>query len=342
MGTIPDDIKSGLQNLAKSKKVETKNLFEELKEIIANDETIKSMPVEQEEFKIRYAWALLCRRHTAVGTTNELYLQLLSKSRISKTKAGKSRIDIYAKIKKISEDEEGNSIVDETSIASGTLWEKAAEAAGKISKEKIYKVSLTTREVKCQQGNSKWTGYELSGNEATFIETNEIKMPSNEEFYKSFIEPLEKDIKIDLDEGDLNNRQNKIDIRVVKGMIIDNPTGTRADGTEFGRYSLTDDSLLGGGDNGKAGNVNFWIHPEEVILEKGVTIKSVVTTTFNKEKNKINWQYFFSIPVGTIVKRKIEVKPVSKPTESVNVDDLDEEDIQTETKKELLDDDFAV
>ena len=61
MGAIPDDIKEGLQNLSKSKKIEVKILVNELKEIIANDETIKTMPPEQEEFKIRYAWALLSR-----------------------------------------------------------------------------------------------------------------------------------------------------------------------------------------------------------------------------------------------------------------------------------------
>lgn len=339
MGNIPDDIKSGMQNLAKASKTDTKVLVEELKQIIASDETIKSMPPEQEEFKIRYAWALLCRRHTSTGS-GQMYIKLLSESGFNKTKIGKSRASVNAMIRRITEDEEKNTVIGEVEIASGTLWEKAAEAVCKISKNKVYKVSLTMKELKCQQNNSSWEGVGLGGNDATFIETTETTFPTNEEFYKSFIEPKEKDIKIDLDEGDLNSRSNDIDIRVVKVMIIDGKPGRRADGSEYGQYVVTDDSMLGGGEGGKPGSYTWWIAPSEVIFEKGVTMKGVVTSSYDKVKNKVNWNYFFGIPIGTAVKRKIEIKHVEKPTESINPDDLDD-DIQAPAKN-ALEDDFAI
>lgn len=323
MGVIPDDIKSGLQNLAKASKVDVKVLVEELKEIIGSDDTIKAMPPEQEEFKIRYAWALLCRRHTAVGQVEQLYIRPLSKPRLGQTKAGKGRLDLFALVKRVSKDENENEIIGEWELGAGTLWEKAAEAAAKITKDKVYKVSLKATEVKAEQGDSLIKGVELTANDATFIETTETTFPSNEDFYKAYIEPKEKDIKIDLDEMDLHTRTNRIDIRVIKAMIIDHRVGVTSTKQEFGQYVVTDDSMLGGGEDGKPGSYTFWIAPEDVIYEKGVVMKCVGAVNYDKPNDKHRWNYFFAIPIGTAVKRKVEQKPVEKPTESVDVDDLD-------------------
>lgn len=336
---IPEDIKSGLQNLATSSKVEPKVLIEELKQILANDETIKSMPPEQSEFRIRYAWALLCRRHTTTGGVSEMYLRLLSKPHMGKTKAGKPRADVFALIKKITKDEEGNPVAGLIELAGGTVWEKAAEVVNKISKEKVYKVSLSTKDVKItnSEGITLFEGVELGGNDATFIEINGEKFPTNEEFYKEFIEPKEKDLKIDLNEMDMCNRKNRIDIRVIKAMIIDHRTGTKADGSEYGQYVVTDDSMLGGGEKGKPGNYTFWIAPEDVVFERGVTMKFIGAVNYDKANDVVRWDYFFGVPVGTAVKRKVEVKqqPQQKPTESVDVGDLD--DVQA-----TQEDEFAV
>lgn len=342
MGLIPDDIKSGLQNLAKASKTDVKILVGELREIIGSDETIKAMPPEQEEFKIRYAWALLCRRHTASGQVAQVYIKALSKPRYNKTKAGKGRLDLFVMVRRTTKDENENVVIGEIELGAGTLWEKAAEAAQKISKDKVYKVSLTTREVKAQVNNSLIEGLELNANDATFVETTETTFPTNEDFYKSYIEPKEKDIKIDLDEMDLHNRTNRIDIRVMKAMIIDHRVGVSAvTNREFGQYVVTDDSMLGGGDEGKPGSYTFWIDPEDVEMEKGVTMKYVGTVNYDKANNKIRWDYFFGIPVGTAVKRKVEPKPVEKPTESVDPDALDEEE-NVQNIPTSVDDDFAV
>jgi len=342
MAEIPEDIKSGLKNLATSSKVEPKVLVEELKQIMANDDTIKAMPAEQAEFKIRYAWALLCRRHTMTGQTSQMFLRPFSKPRGGKTKAGKMRADVFAVIKRITNDDEGNPIPGKPELAAGTLWEKAGEAATKISTGKVYKVSLSTKEVKATPDGGATTieGIELGGNDATFIETTEVAMPTNEEFYKEYLEPKEKNLLIQLDEMDLHNRANRIDIRVIKAMIIDYRTGERADKTEYGQYVVTDDSMLGGGEGGKPGSYTFWIHPEDVIHEKGVTLKCVGAVNYDKNKNIARWDYFFSIPVGVGVKRKIESKQPEKKTETINPDEL--EDSEDDITKPKSDEDFAI
>lgn len=343
MADIPEDIKSGLKNLATGSKCEVKVLVEELKQIMANDETCKSMAPDQAEFKIRYAWALLCRRHTMTGQTNLMYLQPFSKPRGGKVKSGKWRADVFAKVKRITNDDEGNPVVGPIEMAAGTLWEKAAEAATKISTNKVYKVSLSTKEVKASPDGGATTieGLELGGNDATFIETTEVKLPSNEEFYKEFIEPKEKALTIQLDEMDLHHRANRVDIRVIKAMIIDYRTGEKTDKTEYGQYVVTDDSMLGGGEKGKSGSYTYWIHPEDVIHEKGVTIKTVLAVNYDKTNNIARADYFFSVPVGVAVKRKLDIKPVEKKTESVNPDELDD-DLSNIKPKDSLDDDFAV
>jgi len=153
MADIPEDIKSGLKSLATASKCDTKVLVEEMKQIMANDDTIKSMSPEQAEFKIRYAWALLCRRHTSTGKTQTMYLRPLSKPRGGKTKAGKTRADVFAVIKRVSNDDEGNPIPGQVELAAGTLWEKAGDAATKLSSNKTYKTSLSVKEVKVTQGD---------------------------------------------------------------------------------------------------------------------------------------------------------------------------------------------
>jgi len=343
MADIPEDIKSGLKSLASRLKCEPKVLVEELKEIMANDETIKAMSPDQTEFKIRYAWALLCRRHTSVTQAAQMFLRPLSKPAGGKTKAGKPRADLFAIIKRITHDDEDNQIVGEIELGAGTLWEKAGEAACKLSTKKVYKVSLPVKEVKASPdgGVTVIQGVELGGNDASFIETTEVTMPTNEEFYKTYFEPKEKVLMTPLDEMDINSKQNRIDVRIVKVMIIDNRTGERADKSEYGQYVVTDDSLLGSGEKGKQGSITWWINPEEVTMEKGVVLKALVAASYDKAKDKINWDYFFGVPLGVAVRRKIEVKPVEKKTESIDPDSLDD-DPEKIKPKESLDDDFAV
>ena len=154
-----------------------------------------------------------------------------------------------------------------------------------------------------------------------------------------------------MDELDLNRKTSRIDIRVFKAMIIDYRVGVSAvTNREYGQYIVTDDSLLGGGlvedDKGKAdkpgnpGNFMFYLDPSDVEMEKGVVMKFVGTVNYNKNKDKDGWDFFFAVPVGTAVKRKIEVKQVEKETESVDLDELEEEKV--ENIPTAVDTDFSV
>ena len=339
MGNIPEDIKSGMQNLAKAEKVEVQSLLNELKEIIKTDDTIKSMAPEHQEFKIRYAFAILCRRHTS-GQSTQMYIKPLSYSRFGTTKSNKNRIDLFAMVKRITTDDDGNDVIGETEFAAGTLWEKAAESAKKLSKDKVYKTSLTFKETAIDINNATFKGLEVSSNDTTFIETQEVQFPSSVDFYKAVFEPIEDSLRIELDEMDINEGKNRLDIRVIKAMIIDYQTGQRSDGSEFGYYLVSDNSMLGGGDGGKPGNYTFWVAPEEVEFEKGVTMKFVGAARHDTKNDVTRWNYYFGVPVGVQVKRKIEPKPVDQQKESVDTGELDLDDDDMQTSSE--DDDIAV
>jgi len=341
VANIPDDIKEGLKNLGTSLKVDPKQLVEQLKAIITEDDTIKNMPPEQNEFKIRYAWGLLCRRYTATGATVDMYIQPFSipRARLANIKGEKKYVgDIYAKVKRIEHDEAGNEIVGDVEHGAGTLWGKAAEAASKLSPEKVYKTSLKATSKSANIGGITWEGIELGGNDATFTEVDNVKFPTNEEYYKEFIIPVEKDMTISLGERDLNNGENCIDIRVIKAMVIDVGVGETATGGEYGRYTITDNSLLGGGKDGKPGSESIWIHPDEVNYEKGSLLIFIGVSSYNSDKERYRWNSHFIIPTSISQPRIIEAKPVEK--ESMDVDDILGE--EHKNVEDNLDGDFAI
>ncbi len=57
MATIPNDIQENLKKLSETTKTPLKILIERLKEVLETDDTIQAM--ENEDFKIRFAWAML-------------------------------------------------------------------------------------------------------------------------------------------------------------------------------------------------------------------------------------------------------------------------------------------
>jgi len=341
VASIPDDIKEGLKNLGSSLKIDPKKLVEQLKTIISEDDTIKNMPPEQNEFRIRYAWGLLCRRYTATGTTVDMYIQpfCIPRARLVTIKGEKKYVgDIYAKIKRIEHDEAGNEILGDVEHAAGTLWEKAAESATKLSPKKVYKTSLKATSKSANIGGMTWEGIELGGNDAIFVEADGVEFPTNQAYYDSDIKALEKDMTISLGERDLNNGENCIDIRIIKAMVIDVGVGETAAGGEYGRYTITDNSLLGGGKDGKPGSESIWVHPDEVLYEKGSLLIFVGVSSYDATKEQYRWNSHFVLPTSISQPRIIEVKPVDK--ESVDVDDL----LGEEHKKveDNLDGDFAI
>ena len=324
MAEIPEDIKKGLSNLSKASKTDIKTILNELKQIISTDPTIQSM--EKPEFKIRYAYALLLRRYTVSGATTQMYLKPLSKPRVRKVfSQGKEKYvsNLYALIKKIEKDNEGNMVVGDIEYAAGTLWETAAENTKDISPDKVYKTALRVTEVK--------GGVELGGNDASFSEAEGVEFPSNEDYYKQNIEPNEKDLLVRLADLDLNNRENLIDIRVIKAMVIDVGTGETSTNVEFGRYTVTDDSMIAREEAGPT-SYSIWVHPDEVIWDKGSTLKFVGTVNYDSSSNIARFDCHFVVPTELALRRKIEPKPVTNQPLEVSVDDIDKE-LDKEHKK---------
>lgn len=319
MATIPEDIKKGIEKLSKSTGVELKALVEEFKQILKTDPTIQTM--EKPEFKIRYGYALLLKRYVSAGTTTQMYIKLLSKPRVrTVVSQGKPKAvsNVYALVKRLTRDEDGNLIEGDIEYAAGTLWENAAENTRNLSPNKVYKTALRATEVT--------GGIELGGNDATFIEVNDVEFPSNEEYYKKYIEPREKDLLVKLADLDLNNRENLVDIRVIKAMVVDVGVGETANHVEFGRYTVVDDSLLAREESGPT-SYSIWVHPDDVIWDVGSTLKFVGTVNYDPVANIARFDCHFIVPTELAIKRKIEPKPVSQQPESVeiSVEDLDRE-----------------
>ena len=342
MAEIPEDIKEGIKTLATTLKVPSKTLVDQIKEFIESDDAIKRMPPEQDEFKIRYAWANVCRRYTATGGEVQMYIRPLCIPRARQiTSKGVQKYvgDMCALIKRIDIDEEGNQTIGDLEYGAGTLWEKAAEKMLDLSSKKIYKTALKATAKK----GANWEGLELGGNDATFTEVTDgtVKFPTNQEFYDAYLKPKENDLIIELGEKDLNKAENSIDIRIIKAQVVDVGAGETAKGGEFGRYTVSDNSLLGGGKDGKPGSEPVWVHPTEAIYEKGSILIYIGSSQYDTDANLYRWTNHFVLPTGVAVLRVVEAKPVEK--DSVDVSDLDKElDAEHKKVEENLDDAFAI
>jgi len=313
MVSIPDDIQEGLKILSKSAKVDINRLKEQLKNIIETDEGALKIPEDQKEFKIRFAWALLRARYTEVDII-DVYIQPFSipRARLAMIK-GKSKYvgDICAKIKRIEVDDEGNETTGDVEYGAGTLWENAADNATRMLTNKVYRTRLKVIPKQVNTGNYIWDGVELGSNNAVFTEVGNIKFPTNQEYYNEFIKPIEQQIKIDLEEMSNNTNNNLIDIRVVKAEVIGVANGETSKGVEFGRYTIQDHSLLGGGTEGKPGGVAVWTHYDEAIWEKGSQL--IFVGISQKDKDGMHrWKHHFALPTEIAMKRIIEVKAVEK------------------------------
>jgi len=332
---IPEDIKQGIISLAKSSKTPAKTVFAELVDIIENNADVAAM--EQKEHKIRFAYALLLNRYTSTGGAKQMYLKPLSipRARLTKQKPPKYVGDIYAMIKLIDKDEEGNIVMGDLQLAAGTLWGNAAEAMQKLSSDKVYKTSLRATDTK--------HGIELGGNDATFIEVEDDSFLTNKELFDKDIKPKLHDLLMTIGDIDISNREDVNDIKVIKAMVIDAAEGENATThNEYGRYTITDDSMIGR-EEGGPGNISIWIHPKEVLFGTGSTLYFVGTAAYDSKAEITRFNCHFIIPGEVALKRVIKPKAVAGK-EEVSVDSLDAElDAEHEKVNESLDDDeFAL
>jgi len=331
---LPEDIKQGIISLATSSKTPTKTVLAELKDIVENNTDVAAM--EQKEHKIRFAYALLLNRYTSTGGAKQMYLKPLSipRARLTNQKPPKYVGDIYATIKLIDKDEQGNIVKGELQFAAGTLWENAAEAMQKLSSDKVYKTSLRATDTK--------HGIELGGNDATFIEVEDDSFLTNKELFDKDIKPNLHDLQMTIGDIDISNREDVNDIRVIKAMVIDAAEGETAKNVEFGRYTITDDSMIGR-EEGGPGNVSIWVHPKEVVFGTGSTLYFIGTAAYDSKAEITRFNCHFIIPGEVALKRVIKPKAVVGK-EEVSIDSLDA-DLDEEHKKadESLDEDeFAL
>ena len=329
MGNIPEDIVEGLKKLAKSSDTPEGTVLKEFKQIAENDPSVQAL--ENVEFKARLAYAVLLNRYTSTGGAVQLYIKPLSIPRARQVKSQgtlKYVGNLYALIKLIEKDNAGNIVKGETQYAAGTLWEKAAENATQLSPDKVYKTTLRVTEVK--------HGIELGGNDASFVETDE-KFPSNEEWFKANIEPKISELSVRLGELELNQREDLADIKVVKAMVLDNATGETSNKVEFGRYTVTDDSLIGR-EEGGPGNYSIWVHPSEVVWDNGSTLLFIGTSNYDDKAEVVRFDCHFVMPTNVALKKEIKAMPVGK--EEVSIDSLDAElDKEHEKAEEKLGED---
>jgi len=313
MAQIPPDIQEGIKKLGEAVEVPTKSLVMRLKEIVETDDTIKTM--EQDDFKIRYAWALLYREYSMAGKAIDFYFSPVSCPRVREItlKGDKTFVgDVTALVQKIEKSVEGaERVLGPVTYASGTFWRQGAKNLSGLMKGRVYKTALIAKE-------NKW-GITISSDRAGFAEV-EHKMPDFKEFYNKEIES--KNVQITIGEMDLNKSDNGTDIKVVQATVIESDVGEK-DGKEYGRYIIMDDSLVGSGSN-----FAIFVAPKDVVWLQGSIIIFGGTIDIDKE-GAVRWNNQFILPTDLAIKKDLIVKPVSEKMEEVDVGE-----VKTEAKKE--------
>ena len=312
MAKIPDDIKKGIKQLSEANKIPTETLLEELKQIIQEDETVQTM--EDAEFKIRFAWAQLYRNHSARGRMEDYFLMPISypRTRVQDIKGEATLIgELVALVQKVEENEDGDTELGDVQYAFGSIWRDDAKQLENLVPGQVYKSSLRVTE-------NSW-GLRISGG-ANFSKSDN-KMTSFKEFYEKEIK--DKDINITIGEMDLNKSETDTDIKIIEATIADSDVGERDDGTEYGRYTVFDDSISGS-------TFTIFLHPKDCVYAQGSVLKLGGTIRIDK-KEIPRWTHHFQIPTELAMKRDLIVKPVKGKQEEVDLS-LDEK--SEDTKKE--------
>lgn len=318
MAKIPSDIVEGIKKLSEAHGTPVKSLVERLKQIKNTNENIKTM--EKEDFKIRFAWAILLKETTASG--NDFYIMPICHPRVREitSKGEKTQVgDITGLVQKISKNEEGKITLGEVQYASGTLWRDAADNLKLVEVGKIYKTSLIAKE-------NNW-GTTVTSNNTSFIQAD-FKMKLFKEFFNNEIKPLNPMITIE--EMDVQKSETNTDIKIIKATITESDTRERPDGSVYGYYDITDESVIG------TKNLRIFVDTKDVIYEQGSVVLFGGTIDIDDE-GKIRWSHQFQIPTKDAERKDVIIKPPkSTVSEEIDLDiDLDEETkTETETKKE--------
>lgn len=301
MGTIPTDIQDAIKKLAEVTKIPVKSLVDRLKEIISTDENIATM--EKEDFKIRYAWAMLYRENAVGGKATDCVIMPLCQPQAREVtiKGEKTFVgDMAALLKKVIKTEAGQTVDENVIYAYGTFWRDGAKNIQKLEPGKVYKAPLIIKE-------NKW-GLGISSDRAAFLPTNET-MPTLRAFFEKEIKP--RNIRIGIGEMDLNKCENPTDIRVLEATVIEAEVGDK-DGRSYGRYVVMDDSVIGG-------NFAIFVDPKDVIWSQGSIVNFGGTIDIDDKSGQVRWKNHFILPTELAMKKEIHIKPVKGQQESVDI-----------------------
>lgn len=304
MAKIPDDIIEGIKKLAETSGTPVKTLLERLKKIKETNENIKTM--EKDDFKIRFAWAVLLKEFTSSG--NEYYIRPICYPRVRETVSKGEKIkvgDLTALIQKINKKEDGTISLGKVQYGSGTFWRDAAKNMETLEVGKVYKASLIANE-------NSW-GSTITSNNTLFVPAD-FKMNSFREFFDENIKP--QNPMITIEEMDMSKSDTPTDIKIIKGTITESDVRKRNDGSEYGYYDVTDNSVLG------TKNQRIFVDTKDVLYEQGSIVLFGGHIAFDDE-GKIRWTHHFQIPTKTSEKKEIKIVPPK--ADEIDVDlDLDD------------------
>lgn len=327
MAKLPEDITKNMKGLAERNKIDVKVLLEELKTEMSENEKIQAMPDstdEEKEFKMRFAWATVMSRYLRGGTIS-CYISPLAYPRTRTfVSQGKERAigNLCAMVKKIETDDSGNETLSDAEYGYGTFWDEASKPLEKLIPGKVYKASIKATYTSASINSIKFEGFELGGNDVSFTKVDDIEFPSKQDFYNSIFKEHETDLSISLGDMDINDSNNNpMNLRVITATVFDVDSGVNKNNEPFGRYTVTDDSLIC--DNEGESSVTLFVHPDEAIQERGSVIKLIGTVRYDKKNDIYRWTNHFIVETKIGQKRVIEKK--QDTTESMDMDDLDAE-----------------
>jgi len=326
MAQIPEDIKAGIEALSKAKDTPIKDLLERLKEIINEDENLKAM--DNDNFKIRVAWAALYKEYSAAQGQECLITPLLHCSpRYIRIKEENTAVgDISALVKPL-KNEKGEEIEYKSpdegwQYAAGTLWRDAAEKAGDLEVGKVYNTKVILTNTYGEKGKKRkerdW-GLGIIASNATFSVSKE-KAPDFKKFFEKEIEDNNEIMM--LSDADMNQSAHDTDIRVVRIQIMDEDFGEREDGSEYAFYDIMDNSIAGE-------TKRFFIDKRDYKYMQGsVLLAGVIVRNTAKEDEepifRLNPQWF----IPEIAEEVSFEEKKSEDTEEIVLDEPEEKEAE--------------
>lgn len=303
MATIPEDIQERIKRLSEVTEIPIESLMARLKEIVTTDETAKSM--EDVDFKIRFACAILVREHSMTGKATDCIIQPIISPRVREiTIRGEQTTvgDLTALIQILERNDAGDVTKGDVRYASGTFWRDGAKSIENLEVGKKYKTSIKVIE-------NEW-GVSISSDNTQFTEVKDKTM-SFKEFYEKEIEPRD-DVIINIGEMDLYKSETTTDIKVIIATVIESSVGESPDGREYGRYNIMDNSVIGS-------NFAIFVDPKDVCWMQGSVLKFGGTINIDNKTGQIRWNNQFILPTDLSMPKEIEIKPVTEKQKTVDI-----------------------